>query len=437
MITKNITVFESFAGIGAQMEAMKNLMLNTELLKKLGIDPEKIKFKNVGTSEWFIDAIISYDALHHGSQVTFPNYDKLSKKVMLKFLLKYTLSKDSKNPCTRDEILKLPFEKIRQIYIALIRNKNYGSIVDIKPEDLPQIDIFSYSAPCQDVSTAGKGEGLEVGTRSGLLWEIERILYGLKLLNRLPKFLVMENVKALFSKKHITGWNKFATFLESLGYKNTTRILNAKSFGIPQNRQRSFCISELNGVDEIVVESKGSHTNLHDFLDLNNDDLIEEYKEVLPNNTKSRIEWIPKSRHINDMSHCMTITTRQDRWPNAGILFCDVNGKLIDNQNDWNINGNKSSYRFLTPREQLQLMGFKSNAYDILKNIDMSRTKIQLMAGNSIVVPKLEAIFTSILKRIVEKSKSVLKIKKLRNKNFKPVNNADFISDFIVTPNIA
>jgi hypothetical protein len=59
------------------------------------------------------------------------------------------------------------------------------------------------------------------------------------------------------------------------------------------------------------------------------------------------------------------------------------------------------------------------------------------MAGNSIVVPKLEAIFTSILKRIVEKSKSVLKIKKVRNKNFEPVNNVDFISDFIVTPNIA
>ena len=430
-------VFESFAGIGAQKEAMNNLMLNNEFLKKLGIDSEKVKFKNVGTSEFFIDAIISYDALHHGVQSTFTKYEKLSKKVMLKFLLKYTLSKDSKNPCTREEILKLPFEKIRQIYIALIRNKNYGSIVDIKPEDLPQIDIFSYSAPCQDVSTAGKGEGLEVGTRSGLLWEIERILYGLKLLNRLPKFLVMENVKALFSKKHSSGWNKFASFIESLGYKNTTMVLNAKNFGIPQSRERAFCISELNGKDEIKVESIGSHTNIHDFLDLNNDDLIEEYKEVLPNNTKSRIEWIPKSRHINEMTHCMTITTKQDRWPNAGILFCDVNGKLIDNQNDWNINGDSSAYRFLTPREQLQLFGFKSNAYDILKNIGMKKTKIQLMAGNSIVVPKLEAIFTSILKRIVEKSKTALKNKKVRNKNFEPVNNVDFISDFIVTPNIA
>lgn len=438
MITKKITVFECFAGIGAQMEAMKNLMLNNEFLKKLGLDLEKIKFQSVGTSEWFIDAIISYDALHHGSQVTFPKYEKLSKKVMLKFLLKYTLSKDSKEPCTREEIIKLPFEKIRQIYIALIRNKNYGSIVDIKPEDLPQIDIFTYSFPCQNLSTIGKGEGLEVGTRSGLLWEIERILYGLKLLNRLPKFLVMENVKALFSSKHITGWNKFASFIESLGYKNTTMVLNAKNFGIPQSRERAFSISELNGTDEIVVESKDSHTNIHDFLDLNNDSLINEYKEVLPNNTPKRIEWISKSKHLNNMTHCMTITTKQDRWPNAGMLFCDVNGKLVDNvSNDWNINGDIAPYRFLTPREQLKLMGFESNDYDILKNIGMKRTKIQLMAGNSIVVPKLEAIFTSILKRMVERSKSVLKNKKVRNKNFEPVNNADFTPDFIVIPNIA
>ena len=83
-----VRVFEAFAGIGAQTEAMKNLMQNNELLKKLGIDPEKVKFKNVGTSEWFIDAIISYDALHHGVQTTFPKYEKLSNKVMLKFLLK-------------------------------------------------------------------------------------------------------------------------------------------------------------------------------------------------------------------------------------------------------------------------------------------------------------------------------------------------------------
>ena len=278
MITKTITIFESFAGIGAQTEASKNLMKNNELLKTLELIPDQVKFNNVGTSEWFIDAIISYDELHHGIQSTFPRYEKLSKKVMLKFLLKYTLSKDSKNPCSKQEIIKFSFEKIRQIYIALKRNKNFGSIVDIRAKNLPKIDIFTYSFPCTDLSTIGNQAGLEIGTRSGLLWEVKRVLSELKLLKRLPKYLLMENVKNLFSSNHVDGWNIFASFLESLGYKNSIMVLNAKEFGIPQNRERAFCISELNGTDEIIVEAKNSSVNIHDFLDLNNDSLIEEYK---------------------------------------------------------------------------------------------------------------------------------------------------------------
>ena len=81
MITKTITIFESFAGIGAQTEASKNLMKNNELLKTLELIPDQVKFNNVGTSEWFIDAIISYDQLHNGTQLNFPKYKKLSKKV--------------------------------------------------------------------------------------------------------------------------------------------------------------------------------------------------------------------------------------------------------------------------------------------------------------------------------------------------------------------
>ncbi|MBP6713980.1 MAG: DNA cytosine methyltransferase, partial [Aliarcobacter sp.] len=239
MITKTITIFESFAGIGAQTEASKNLMKNNELLKTLELIPDQVKFNNVGTSEWFIDAIISYDQLHNGTQLNFPKYKKLSKKVMLKFLLKYTLSKDSKNPCSKQEIIKFSFEKIRQIYIALKRNKNFGSIVDIRAKNLPKIDIFTYSFPCTDLSTIGNQAGLEIGTRSGLLWEVKRVLSELKLLKRLPKYLLMENVKNLFSSNHVDGWNIFASFLESLGYKNSIMVLNAKEFGIPQNRERA------------------------------------------------------------------------------------------------------------------------------------------------------------------------------------------------------
>ncbi len=401
-MSRFIKLFEAFSGIGSQITAMKNILNNKELLKAIGINPNKFELKNIGISEWFIDAIISYDKLNFGSQEDFPKYKSLTKKVMLKYLFKFTLSKDSKNPCTKVEIKKLSFEKVRQIYIALKRTKNFGSIADIQGKDLPKIDIFTYSFPCQNLSSIGSGEGIKEGTSSGLLLEVKRLLNELKLLGRLPKFLLCENVKNILSKKHIDGWNEFAEFLESLGYKNSTMVLNAKDF-IPQSRERFFCISQLDGIKEIEVEKNETCPSIHDFLDLDNDELIDEYKEVMPNLTPSRITWIEKSKKLNDREYCQTITTKQDRWPNAGILFCDENGKVINLNNkeeNININGDKAPYRFLSCREQLLLMGFESSTYDKLKEIGMSKTNIQMMAGNSIVVQKLEAIFVAILKKI-------------------------------------
>ena len=399
MATKKIKLFECFSGIGSQTTAFKNLLNNKELLKAFGINPNKFKLQSEGISEIFIYGIISYDRLHNGPQEDYPKYKSLSKKVILKLLFKFKLSKDGKNICTKAEIKKLPLKKIRQIYIALKRTKNFGSICDVQGKDLPKIGIFTYSFPCQDISSIGRGEGIKEGTSSGLLLEVKRLLLELKLLKRLPKFLLMENVKTLF-KKYKKDWKVFEDFLESLGYKNSTMILNAKDFGIPQSRERAFCISELQGTEEIEVQGEGTHQSIHDFLDLDNDDLIDEYKEVMPNLTPSRIKWIPKSKKINEETHCMTISCKADRWPNAGLLFCQRDGKLINNEEEnIHINGDKAPYRFLTPREQLLLMGFENSTYDKLKEIGMSRTKIQMMAGNSIVVQNLEAIFAQILRK--------------------------------------
>lgn len=396
---RRIKLFESFSGIGSQATGLKNLLDNKELLKSLGINPNKFKLENAGISEWFIDGIISYDRLHNGSQEDYPKYKSLSKKVMLKFLFKFSLSKDSKKPCTKAEIKKLPLKKIRQLYIALKRTKNFGSISDIQGKDLPLVNLLTYSFSCTDISSAGKQAGIKEGTSSGLLLEVKRLLLELKLLKRLPKFLLMENVKNLF-KKYKKDWQKFEDFLESLGYKNSTMILNAKDFGIPQSRERAFCISELQGTEEIEVQGQESCPSLYDFLDLDNDELIDEYKEVMPNLTPSRIKWIPKSKKLNDREWVQTITTKQDRHPNAGIFHCLTDGKLINNEEvNININGDKAPYRFLTPREQLLLMGFENSTYDKLKEIGMSRTKIQMMAGNSIVVQNLEAIFAQILRK--------------------------------------
>jgi len=118
---------------------------------------------------------------------------------------------------------------------------NLGDIKEIK--ELPDADLWTYSFPCQDISVAGKGAGIKEGTRSGLLFEVERLLKVAAENNTLPKYLLLENVKNLVSKKFKADFDAWLKVLEDLGYTNYWQILNAKDYGIPQNRERVFCVS--------------------------------------------------------------------------------------------------------------------------------------------------------------------------------------------------
>ena len=118
---------------------------------------------------------------------------------------------------------------------------NLGDIRAIKA--LPAADLWTYSFPCQDISVAGKGAGIKEGTRSGLLFEVERLLNVASESGTLPKYLLLENVKNLVSKKFKADFDRWLSFLFSLGYTNYWQILNAKDYGIPQNRERVFCVS--------------------------------------------------------------------------------------------------------------------------------------------------------------------------------------------------
>ena len=130
----------------------------------------------------------------------------------------------------------------RQSYEAMHgKVNNFGDIRAIKA--LPSADLWTYSFPCQDISVAGKGAGIKEGTRSGLLFEVERLLNVANEEGTLPKYLLLENVKNLVSKRFISDFNRWLDFLESLGYTNYWQILNAKDYGIPQNRERVFCVS--------------------------------------------------------------------------------------------------------------------------------------------------------------------------------------------------
>ena len=103
-----------------------------------------------------------------------------------------------------------------------------------------EVDLFTYSSPCQDISQAGKQMGLSEGsdTRSALLWRVADAVEVLR-----PKYLLQENVAALVSQKFMPDFQKWLDKLSSLGYVSRWARLNAKNYGVPQNRDRVFCIS--------------------------------------------------------------------------------------------------------------------------------------------------------------------------------------------------
>lgn len=119
---------------------------------------------------------------------------------------------------------------------------NFGDISTIDWMNVPDFDFFTYSFPCTDISNAGAQAGFEEGsgTRSSLLWDCRRAI-----MEKHPKFLMMENVKAITGKKFRPLLLKWQEFLSQQGYTNFIKVLNAKDYGIPQNRERCFLISIL------------------------------------------------------------------------------------------------------------------------------------------------------------------------------------------------
>ena len=158
------------------------------------------------------------------------------------------------------EVLGIPFEHYRICEFDKYAVKSYNAIhgtnfetsdiTKIHADDLGIVDTYlltyllTYSFPCTDLSNAGRGKGMSKGsgTRSGLLWEVERLLKEAK---ELPQILLMENVPQVVSPKYISDFADWIAFLDGLGYKSKYEILNAKDFGVPQNRERCFMVSWL------------------------------------------------------------------------------------------------------------------------------------------------------------------------------------------------
>lgn len=368
---KKLKVFEAFAGIGAQASALKRLNLNYEI---------------VGISEWFTEAILCYDQIQYDGK---PEIELPSIEEQIKYLNKYTFSKDSVHPIK--DISKMPEETISQLYKANIRTKNYGSIVDIGDGKikLPDFDLLTYSFPCQDLSTGGLTKGMKKGsgTRSGLLWEIEKILNILKKENRLPKYLLMENVKTILAPSNRDDLNQWLMFLENIGYQNNEPlILDATKFGIPQDRKRCFIISKL-GKRKLNIKKEDLETNKelnclnfikqdYSKIDIKNE---ADAAQLYPTVSRKKMRDINKREPINEKTIIHTITCNMDRSNTAAMLrYSGAKG---------------DSFRLLTIREAFLLMGFTEDEYLRAKKLGFSYRKLNKLIGNSIVVNILTEIF--------------------------------------------
>lgn len=412
MKRNEISLVELFSGIGSQAKALFSVA-----------QKRNYKMVSLNTCEWDIHSIVAYDYIHNGVKL-HSKVLGLSKAQILDQLSKYKISNNGKVRMNNNHLLSMSVEALRTILSSILSTSNLVNVEDLSGEELPDdIDIMTYSFPCQDLSNVGalhgynKGIDRESGSRSSLLWKVGKVLND-RVISRksLPKFLLLENVTALEAERHATNFKEWQQILEDLGYINKVYKLNATDFGIPQNRKRLLMISVLSNNANIVHDYFKTH-DLNDFsyleslkitkynldaflrLDMGNSRYFEEALLSQPNATKSRVSiWEQNSKIVDEngfmKSIVQTITTKQDRHPNSGNIYFDYTGNT------------KSKYRFLTPRECFLLMGFAETDYEILinnnfitkgKSLFFSRDTMYRFAGNSIVVKILEQIFNQII----------------------------------------
>lgn len=276
-------------------------------------------------------------------------------------------------------------EKAVRAYNALYDNR-YRTQSVVGYNLMP--DILVHGSPCQDFSRAGirlGGKG-EDKTRSSLMWETLKIIENLGAWK--PKYVVWENVKGVLDKDMIHSFSKYLTEMNRLGYTNSFEVLNSMDFGIPQKRERVFTISILGkGIFDFSKLEKKKPRNIQEFLESNV--TANQYKINIPSMLNRIREFAPPDVNYRFLdvieSHCWTISTRQDRSPNAGII------PLSDGQ-----------YRYLTERECWRLMGFTDEDFEeVLKEYPSKPNKrnatLYKLAGNTIVVNVLEEIFRVLL----------------------------------------
>lgn len=336
---------------------------------------------------------------------------------------------------------------------SLIHNesedKNLWDITKIDIENLPtDIDLITHGSPCQDFSVAGKQAGGDEGsnTRSSLMWNSVEIIRHCK-----PKYVIWENVKGVLQKKNIHNFEKYLNVLSDIGYTNHYKVLNAKDYGIPQNRERIFVVSilgtnlfqfptplntdvNLYNILEQSVEEKyyASNELLHNFIQNNNLKLNKTTKNqvIRLGGIFDKDGKVRQSGSVYDKEHlaptlsccqggysqpCIIETPcicasrgRNPENPSSRVVGdknlkqrLEVNKKGVCNtltsvQKDNLVITNEFRIRKLTPKEFWRLMAFDDQDIEICIENGLSNTQLYKQAGNSIVVNVLEEIFKNL-----------------------------------------
>ena len=317
--------------------------------------------------------------------------------------------------------------------------KNFGDITKINK--LPYCDLLTYSFPCQDLSVAGRQKGISKDTRSGLLLEVERLLLKAKENRTLPKYLLLENVKNLVGKKFIKDFERWLSFLNSLGYYSNWEVLNAKDYGIPQNRERVFVVSSLENMHYKFPNPVELKSKMKDLLEekVNEKYYLSEQCLKYFTDTKNRNGFIRgekfNPRKSEDCNTAFAITTRAGSRPTDNFII-----QLGNLKNTESFGGNPHTGRVyspdgispclntmqggglepkilqsedykirkLTPLECWRLMGFSDNDYYAAKSVGTSNAQLYKQAGNSIVVTVLEAIFRNLFLKKHKKKRGIV-----------------------------
>lgn len=234
-------------------------------------------------------------------------------------------------------------------------SKNLVDVKSIDPTGLGDFDLLVYSPPCQDISTAGRHAGITSETRTGLMWNVVKLIEAKR-----PKYLVMENVKNL-AGKYSDILEDYVRTLEGLGYRCRHAVLNAKDYGTPQGRQRLFLVGVRDDLGkEFNMPAKRPLTcRLADYL------------------TDLTVETIDR-----EVAFTVRLGGRRSR---------------VGNKHNWDgymVNGKEY---YLTGKDCLLLMGFTQEDYDRMRDSGVPDGKIAKVAGNSVVVTVLEAILGELL----------------------------------------